>query len=362
MIGCGVVAEEHLSILGRLEGVRVVGICDTNPEAARKTAAKFGISSTYGAADRMLKELKPDSVHIVTPPQSHYRLAETAIKAGCHVLVEKPMAVTADEARRMTALAEAHGRKLCVDHNHLYDPVVIKARRMIEAGDLGDILWVESYYGFDLGNNPDSRYLLPGGDKHWTFDLPGGLYQNLASHPLSLALDVLGKPSKISAHARYGRVLPHAPTDELRIVLETPRASGMVVVSLAASPRSQFLTVYGTKMTLSVDILNKWIIAQGTIKGLPKPISRALMHVKHGTTILGGTLSSFFKVLRGSWTYTDGMAILIRDFCASIHDNSRPAPVTADEGLATMEIMDEAWRQIGMSRGQTADVADIYAR
>jgi predicted dehydrogenase len=251
---------------------------------------------------------------------------------------------------------------LCVDHNHLYDPVVVRARRMIESGELGDILWVESYYGFDLGNNPDSRYLLPGGEKHWTFALPGGLYQNLASHPLSLALDVLGKPTKIAAHARYGRVLPHATTDELRILLETPMASGMVVVSLAASPRSQFLTIYGTKMTLSVDVLNKWIIAQGTIKGLPKPISRALMHMKHGTTILGGTVSSFFKVLRGSWTYTDGMAILIRDFYASLHDITRPAPVTADEGVATMDIMDEAWRQLVMSTGQSADMADVCAR
>jgi predicted dehydrogenase len=111
IIGCGVIAEEHLSILRRLEGVRVLGICDTDPEAARKTGAKFGISSTYSDVDRMLNEQKPDSVHIVTPPQSHCSLTETAIKAGCHVLVEKPMAVTADEARRMREVAETHRRK-----------------------------------------------------------------------------------------------------------------------------------------------------------------------------------------------------------------------------------------------------------
>src|SRR5262249_49579365 len=159
---------------------------------------------------------------------------------------------------------------------------------------------LESYYGFNLGDNPDSRYMLPDGEKHWTFQLPGGLYQNLASHLLSLALDVLGRPTKIHALARYGRILPHASTDELRITLETPQASGMAVISLAASLRSQFLTIYGTKMTLCVDLLNKWILIQGTVKGLPKAMSRALMHLRHSSTVFGGTLSSMFNVLRGS--------------------------------------------------------------
>jgi len=352
VIGCGVIAEEHLDILKRIPGVRVAGICDPNPEAVAKIVSKFKVEHTYDDVRRMLEAEKPQVVHIVTPPQSHRSLAEIAIQSGCHVLVEKPMAMDAADAQAMAALATKHNRKLGVDHNHLYDPVVVRARRMIEAGELGDIVWVESYYGFDLGNNPESRYLLPGGEKHWTFQLPGGLYQNLASHPLSLALDILGKPTKVHAIARSGRVLPHAATDELRVILETPRATGMVVVSLAASPRSQFVNIYGTKMTVCVDVLNKWIITQGAISGLPKPISRALMHLQHGATVVGGTLSGMFKVLRGKWSYCDGMEILIRDFYASIREN-RPAPVTAEEGIWTMEIMDEVWKQIGMTRSQT---------
>jgi len=354
VVGCGVIAEEHLTILKRIHGVRVTGICDSNPEASARIASKFGVSHTYDDVRRMLVTEKPQAVHIVTPPQSHAALAEAAIQFGCHVLVEKPMAVNAKEARAMAEMAAKRGTRLCVDHNHIYDPVVVRARRIIESGDLGDVLWVESYYGFNLGSNPDSRYMLPGGEKHWTFGLPGGLYQNLASHPLSLALDLLGKPTKIYAHARYGRVLPHAPTDELRILMETPRASGMAVVSLAASPRSQFVNVYGTKMTICVDVLNKWIIAQETVKGLPKPISRALMHLGHGATVLSGTIGGMFEVLRGRWTYCDGMDLLIREFYASIREDRSP-PVTAEEGIWTMEIMDEVWEQIGMTERKGND-------
>jgi predicted dehydrogenase/nucleoside-diphosphate-sugar epimerase len=348
MIGCGVIAEEHLNILRRMPGVRVAGICDSNPEAARKLGSQFGVSHTYDDPSQMLAAEKPQAVHIVTPPQSHAMLTELAIRQGCHVFVEKPMAVNAQEARAMAEIAARHGKKLCVGHCQTYDPIIVRTRRMVESGELGDILWVESYYGFNLGSNPDSRYMLPGGEKHWTFQLPGGLYQNLASHPLSLALDFLGKPTKIYAHARYGRILPHAATDELRILMETPRASGMAVVSLAASPRSEFVNIYGTKMTICADLLNKWIIVQGAVKGLPRPVSRALMHLRHGTTVLGGTVGGLLKVLRGTWTYTDGMDLLIREFYSSLGDGGQP-PVTAEEGILTMEIMDAAWQQIGMT-------------
>jgi predicted dehydrogenase/nucleoside-diphosphate-sugar epimerase len=348
IIGCGVIAEEHLKILKRIQGIRVTGICDSNPDAAAKLASNFSVPNAYSDVHRMLEAERPHAVHIVTPPQSHADLTQAAVQSGCHVLVEKPMAVTSREARAMAEIAAKHGRKLCIDHNHLYDPVVVRARQIVESGDMGDIVWVESYYGFDLGNNPDSRYLLPGGDKHWTFQLPGGLYQNLASHPLSLALDILGKPTKVQAHARYGRILPHADSDELRIILETPRATGMAVVSLAASPRSQFVDIYGTKMTLHVDVLNKWIIVQGSVKGLPKAASRALMHLRHGSAVIGGTLGSMIKVLRGRWSFCDGMEILIREFYRSLQNDCAP-PVTAEDGISTMDIMDEVWQQIGMT-------------
>ncbi len=236
LIGCGGIAETHLEILRRMPNARVVGLCDANPDAARAMAERFDVPEVFTDAREMVEKLHPDVVHILTPPQSHAAYAETAARAGCNVLVEKPMAMDAAEGARMAEVARECGVRLCVDHNHLYDPTMVRARRMIESGALGDLVWVESYYGFNLGDNPASRYMAPGGEKHWCFELPGGFYQNLAPHPLCLALEALGEPTRISAHARYGRVLPHAPTDELRVMLETESASGLVTVSLAAEP------------------------------------------------------------------------------------------------------------------------------
>ena len=346
LVGCGVIAREHLGFLRRMKNARVVGLCDASEEAARELAAEFKVPNSYGRLEEMLEREKPDVLHILTPPQSHAHYARLGAASGCHLLIEKPMAMDAVEARAIAEQAAAHGVQVCVDHNHLYDPVMVRARRLIESGAVGDVLWVESYYGFNLGGNPRARYMMPGGEQHWTFGLPGGLYQNLLPHPLCLALELLGPPARVQAHARYGRVLPHADTDELRILLETPRASGLVHVSLAASPRFQYLRVFGTGGCLTVDLLNKWVLTDRVMKGVPKAVSRALANLHHGWTMAAGTLGGMVKVLTKRWTPFEGMGLLIREYYAALQEGREP-PVTAEEAIEVMDVMDEAWRQIG---------------
>jgi len=346
LVGCGVIAREHLSFLRRMKNARVLAVCDLNEEAARELAAEFKVPHSYGDLEAMLDAEKPDVLHGLTPPPSHAAYAPVGAARGCHLLIEKPMAMNAVEARTIAEQAASHGVQVCVDHNHLYDPVMVRARRLIESGAVGDVLWVESYYGFNLGGNPRSRYMMPGGEKHWTFELPGGLYQNLLPHPLCLALELLGPLDSVQAHARYGRVLPHADSDELRILLQTPRASGLVEVSLAASPRFQYLRVSGTKGCLTVDLLNKWVLTDRVMKGVPKAISRALANLGHGWTMAAGTLGGMVKVLTKRWTPYDGMGILIREYYAALQEG-RESPVTAAEAIDAMEVMDEVWTQIG---------------
>jgi len=345
IVGCGAIAESHLKILDKMPHARVLAVCDTNREAARELARRHRVLHTYDDAREMLETEKPQVVHILTPPQSHAALAELACELGCDALVEKPMAMNAEEARRMVECAARHGRRLCVDHNHLYDPVMVKARRLIESGAVGDIIWLDSYYGFDLGSNRNTRYMLPGGGDHWTFKIPGGLYQNLAPHPLSVALDVLGAPYRIGVQADASRVVPHQATDELRIFLDTPRGRGKVTVSLAASPRFQYLEVQGTRMRLKVDLLNKWIIRENVMRGIPKPISRAIINLRQAGALLRGTLSGMARVLLKKWTPYDGMALLISEFYSAAQSGRTP-PVTGEEGAAVMEVMDAVWREL----------------
>jgi predicted dehydrogenase/nucleoside-diphosphate-sugar epimerase len=346
LIGCGVIAREHIGILRRMKNAEVVGVCDLSADAAAELARESGVEGAYTDVAEMLGATKPDVVHILTPPQSHAEYARVAAENGVNILVEKPMAVNAVEAQAMADCAAEHGVALCVGHNHVYDPTMVKARRLVESGALGDIIWVESYYGFNLGKNPASRYMAPGGADQWTFRIPGGLYQNLIAHPLSVALDVIGAPEKIEAHGAPSRVLQHQPTDELRVALECGRRGGLITLSLAASPRFQYLKIYGTEMVLTVNFLDKWVFTDSVMRGVPRAISRALMNLRRSWTIFKGTAAAFLKYFVGRWTPFDGMEVLIREYYAALQEGRKP-PCSAEEGVAVMRVMDETWRQIG---------------
>ena len=348
VVGCGMIAREHLKTLKKMKNAQVLALCDASEDAAEELASEYEVPRTYADLEEMLDTEEPDVLHILTPPHTHASYTELAAERKCHVLVEKPMAMNAKEAMRMRDVAADNGVHLCVDHNHLYDRTIVQMRRMVEEGALGRILWVDSYYGFNLGENLASRYMAPGGSQHWTFDLPGGLYQNLIPHPLCLAIELLGQPAEVTAHARYGRVVPHQPTDELRVMLETEEAGGLVTVSLAASPRLQYLTVWGTKMILHVDLLNKWLVCHTTPRGLPKAVGRALTNLRHSWTIFKGTVAGMFKVLTRRWTPYEGIDLVIKEFYSALEDGRQP-PVTAQEGVDVMKAMDRAWDSAGPS-------------
>lgn len=346
LIGCGIIARTHMQFLADMSNVRIVACCDPDLESAKRLAQEFNITTSYESAEVMLEREKPDAVHILAPPQMNLSLALLAINYGCHVLIEKPMALDCTEAETIVQAAAVRGVKICVDHNHLYDSVMVKARHLVESGALGKVIWVDSYYGFDLGNNRSNRLMLPGGERNWTFQLPGGLFHNLLPHPLSVALDILGEPIRTYAHARFFRILQHQPMDELRILLETPEAGGLVTVSLAASPKFHTLTLYGTKGSLLVDFAHKLLIPQIHRAHIPKSVSRLLMNMRWGMNLVQGTLGMGWKVARNKWVHFDGMDTLIHEFHSAIQEG-RPSPVAPQELIRLMRVMDKTWEQIG---------------
>src|SRR5207237_1313726 len=118
-------------------------------------------------ADALIENERPDVVHVLTPPASHARIAIQAARAGCHVLVEKPFALSVDEADAMLAAAHDNSITLVPNHNYLLKPSVLKARRMIAEGTIGEVVFVDSYYG--LSAEPAS--FAGTGGAHWSYRL-----------------------------------------------------------------------------------------------------------------------------------------------------------------------------------------------
>src|SRR5262245_46089758 len=101
VLGAGYVADYHLRALQQEPDVQVVGIADPDLEKGRKTAAAFKIAGVYPGLGELVKEAKPNVIHVLTPPALHCPLAIQALDAGCHVFVEKPMAEKAEDCDKM---------------------------------------------------------------------------------------------------------------------------------------------------------------------------------------------------------------------------------------------------------------------
>ena len=350
VVGCGVIAGPHLQALKRLKNARVAALCDPVPEAREKLAQQFRVPATYADYKEMLTNEELDVVHVCTPAQTHAEIALAAMKHGCHVLVEKPMAANAAEARKMVAAAKKHKVKLCVDHNHVYDPVMLEARRVLAQGGVGRVAYVEALYGNSFSTNPNSGYMTYAGRSNWAYALPGALHQNFISHPISLLLDVLGDAEVGQVHARYHRVVPHMKTDELYVTFDNADSHGLLRLSNAVAPRYLLLTVYGTEGTLRVDFLNRYLFLDRPLARVPRVIGRSVMAFKYGCTLLGSAVRNVAAGLSGRYNLYQGNETLIRLFYRSILLDE-PPPVSGEEGLRSMEIMDRIWQNLPTGNG-----------
>lgn len=147
LVGCGFICHQHLRALRRLPAVDVIGLCDRQLQLAQSVADTYGVSQAYESMNHLLEAARVDALHILTPPQSHCRLAVQALEPGCHVLVEKPMAMNEADAEEMCEASRRTGRRLGVAHNYLFVPALLDARAVIERGSLGEVISADIYWG-----------------------------------------------------------------------------------------------------------------------------------------------------------------------------------------------------------------------
>lgn len=342
VIGCGYIAQVHLDFMRQIENVGRVVVADPVPEAAERIRKKFKAAAAYTDYTEMLDNEQLDVVHILTPPQYHSEIAQAAAKHGCHILVEKPMAVESREAREMVAAADKHSVKLCVMHNHLFDRVMLEAREILAKGMLGRITYVESWYGTQFG-----RFAPPfDPEKYWGYSLPGSLYQDYLPHALYVLLDVLESVEIRDVIANYVGGVPVVETDELKILFEQDKQTGILSLSLSTSPRYQFMNIYGTAGSLKIDFLHKVCHLEKDIGALPKSVNRILRASKYGKSLRRAARKNLFAMRRVQRHLYEGTEREIRLFYRSVLLDE-PVPVPPNEGVRVMELMDQVWSKMG---------------
>lgn len=142
VVGCGYWGSKHVRVLSSLPTVRQVVVIEQDEALRRKLQSAFPAVRAFANLVEALPFV--DAVVVATPPETHAALCTIALRAGKHVLVEKPLAPTLAEAQHMVASAAAADRLLMVGHTFKYNPAVRELRRRIDAGDLGRIYYIHS--------------------------------------------------------------------------------------------------------------------------------------------------------------------------------------------------------------------------
>ena len=149
MIGIGVIGYGYwgpnlVRNFSEAPGAKLIGISDVRPERIAEAARRYPAGQATESYTDLLIDTKIDAVAIATPVSTHFKLAMEALQAGKHVLVEKPLASSSEQAKQLIEEAERVNRVLMVDHTFVYTGAVRKIRELVAAGALGDIYYYDA--------------------------------------------------------------------------------------------------------------------------------------------------------------------------------------------------------------------------
>lgn len=140
-IGAGGIAGTHMRYLKEMDDVEMVAMADIAKPGMEAKAEQFGIDGIYTDYGKMLSEVKPDAVSVCTPNGAHAKASIAASNAGSHVLVEKPMAMSATEASKMIAAAKKKRRKLVIGFQHRFDARTTFIKDAVDSGRMGKVVY-----------------------------------------------------------------------------------------------------------------------------------------------------------------------------------------------------------------------------
>ncbi|MBO7548080.1 MAG: Gfo/Idh/MocA family oxidoreductase [Bacteroidales bacterium] len=192
IIGCGKITQvRHLPEYKANPEVKIIGLFDLNYERAKALAAEYG-ATAYRSLDKLLADERIEAVSVCTANYNHCEATVKALKAGKHVLCEKPMATTIEECEQMVRAAAENGRKLMIGMNQRLAKAHIRAKRLIDQGEIGRVLTFRTIFGH---SGPENWSVDPGKGT-WFFDKKRaamGVMADLGIHKTDLIQYLVGE-------------------------------------------------------------------------------------------------------------------------------------------------------------------------
>jgi predicted dehydrogenase len=335
VIGTGVISKEHLSFLERSERAQLVGVCDLSKISARYAAERFKAEAVYTDYRQLLAEAKPDIVHILTPPQTHSRIAKDCLESGAHVICEKPITPTYEEFKTLWSIAQANQRYLIEDQNYRFNQPILEIEKLIAEGRLGEIEEVEVRMSLAV------RQMAMFSDENLpnpVHKLPAGVIHDTITHLAYLVLRFLPiEFEQIRAVWRNkggGELFKY---DDLDALLIGGSKQARLRFSSTTLPECFEVIVRGTKGYAQTDLFQPYLRAV-----LPRKVGKQLSplanHWINGVELIKRSVGNFNRKIMQRTPYEGLHGLLDRTYTALL--NGEPPPVSYEDMERTSRLVD----------------------
>jgi UDP-N-acetyl-2-amino-2-deoxyglucuronate dehydrogenase len=338
IIGCGRIAYKHAEAIKKNEKANLLCVCDIIEERAREYKDKYGTEAYYSDYHEMLEHPGLDVVNICTPSGMHAEMGITAAKAGKHVIVEKPMALSLKDADDLIDVCEKNGVKLAVCLQNRFNPPVQKLRRALEKGRFGKLTHGSAVVRWF---RPQDYY--DQADWRGTRAMDGGCLMNQSIHNIDLLQWMMGPVESVFGYTATN--LRKIECEDLGIaVLKFKNgALGVIEASTTIYPENleETLAIFGEKGTvvlggIAVNKIETWKFADSTEEN--------------------GDLDGHQQEVPN--VYGFGHDALIEDFIQAVNNNRKPY-IDGREGRKALEVVLSVYQSVNYERLSRFPIEEI---
>lgn len=320
VIGCGDISTIHFAALATMDDAELVAVCDSDPERLDAASAVHGVPGYADYLD-MLQKVRPDVVHICTPHHLHASVAADCLERGVNVIVEKPLAHTMAEGRRLIEAAERSPAKIAVCFQNRYNATSQAMHELLDGGTLGQVIGASATV---MWHRDGSYYRSRPWRGTWA-EGGGGLMMNQAIHTVDLLQWLVGDVAKVEGHAStrsLGGVIEVEDTAEF-VAEHVNGARSVFYATLANAVNAPVtLDIVTEKATLSLRGDLTVTYADGTVDVIPERVAET-----------GG---------RSYWGVSH--ELLIADFYSKLH-HSEPFWISPAEAGKSLGIIKDIYAQ-----------------
>ena len=331
LLGVGNIGSVHLQSAQRIDGIEVTAVADARAEN-RQLASRLGVDRTYPDFRELLDAEPVDVVIVALPPFLHEKAVTRSVEAGCHVFVEKPFAVTTDEAAEMVRAADRADRFIGVDHTIRYQP---EFRRMKEAVDEGRLGHVPLTFISRVNNGPFGPPFADQAIPDWQLDpasTGGGALVDLGVHLFDVLEWFFGEMGV--RHAEMGRQLnlPYEDTAVVILKAKDQRTVATLTCGFFQWERPPKVNTYFRLDGIADSLENRTFVPDSLVQ------HAASSAAKNVWKRLRGDSPAYFEPTY----YYQAHFEALRAFIDAVLANRQP-PVDGTAGLRTMQLVEESY-------------------